>query len=188
MLQSTLSLCVIFPALIISHVSTLQENYYWREYTGYVPPDAIAGGKDINGDDIYIGQAYIRGEGLMVVQIYPGTREIQAAIKGVKKVDKYTKILCGPLQNFSWLTVTSSNLHLVLLNKHAVIGGHEDGQGQINIGRISYEGETKIGKVNSFVVGDASFRFADNNDREPVVKSYEILLYYNNDNNTLIQN
>jgi hypothetical protein len=47
------------------------------------------------------------------------------------------------------------NLQLDLIDKHAVIGGHEDGSGYMSIGRINYQNEFKIGKINSFLVNRA---------------------------------
>jgi hypothetical protein len=76
----------------INNQLTTDLGYYWREYTGEVPEDAIVGGKDSNGKNIYIGQAYIRNEGLLVVQITPGVRQVFAPSHGVKKTDKYVKV------------------------------------------------------------------------------------------------
>ncbi|KYB25002.1 hypothetical protein TcasGA2_TC031416 [Tribolium castaneum] len=157
----------------------LQENYYWRQYTGDVPKDAVVGGQDINHKNIYIGQAYVQNEGLIVAQIFPKIREVYAPINGIKKIQNHIKILCGPYENFYWASANSSKLHLQLIGQHAVIGGHEDGHGVINIGRISYEGETKIGKINSFRTETAAF-FFNKNQKEAFVNSYEILLYREN--------
>ncbi|XP_044263432.1 uncharacterized protein LOC123010533 [Tribolium madens] len=174
-------LSLIYLLLSNSHqYLCLQEDYYWRQYTGEVPKDAVVGGQDINHKDVYIGQAYVKNEGLFVVQIFADRKEIYAPIKGMKKIEgNIIKILCGPQENFYWISVNSSNLHLQLLHQHAVIGGHEDRSGVLNIGRISYEGETKIGKINSFNVGNALF-FFNRNQKEEHVNSYEILLYKEN--------
>jgi hypothetical protein len=76
----------------INNQLTTDLGYGWREYTGEVPEDAIVGGKDSNGTGIYIGQAYVRNMGLVVVQITPGVREVFAPIHGVEKIDKYIKV------------------------------------------------------------------------------------------------
>jgi hypothetical protein len=76
----------------INNQLTTDLGYYWREYTGGIPVDAIVGGKDYNGKHIFIGQAYIRNKGLVVVQITPGVRQVFAPIYGVKKIDKYVKV------------------------------------------------------------------------------------------------
>ncbi|XP_044262490.1 uncharacterized protein LOC123009958 [Tribolium madens] len=180
MLRFTI-LSLIYLLLSNSHqYLCLQKDYYWRQYTGEVPKDAVVGGQDINHKDIYIGQAYVKNEGLIVAQIFPDRKEVYAPIKGIKKIEgNIIKILCGPQENFYWIPVNSGNLHLQLIDQHAVIGGHEDGHGLINIGRISYEGETKIGKINSFNAGNALF-FFNKYQNEEHINSYEILLYKEN--------
>jgi hypothetical protein len=50
------------------------------------------GGRDINGKNIYIGQVYIRNQGLVVVQITPGVQQVFAPMKGIQKLDKYIKV------------------------------------------------------------------------------------------------
>jgi hypothetical protein len=50
------------------------------------------GGRDINGKNIYIGQVYIRNQGLVVVQITPGVRQVFAPMKAIQKLDKYIKV------------------------------------------------------------------------------------------------
>jgi hypothetical protein len=67
-------------------------EYFWREYTGSVPEDTIVGGQDINGKDIYIGQAYVRNEGLIPVRISAGVRQVHAPIRGSKMSTPYTKV------------------------------------------------------------------------------------------------
>ena len=67
-------------------------NYYWREYGGKIPADAIPGGRDINGDNVYIGQAYMQNRGLFIGQIKPGSTEVFITNHGVTKVDKYIKV------------------------------------------------------------------------------------------------
>jgi hypothetical protein len=76
----------------VQDAACYQRDYFWREYTGSVPEDAIVGGQDINGKDIYIGQAYVRNEGLIPVRISAGVRQVHAPIRGVKNVDTYTKV------------------------------------------------------------------------------------------------
>jgi hypothetical protein len=68
MYHFVLSLVVIF--FFNSQVSCIQQNYYWRECTGSVLKDAIPAGKDINGQSIYFGQAYVKNQGLILASIY----------------------------------------------------------------------------------------------------------------------
>lgn len=68
------------------------KGYYWKEYTGVIPPDAIPGGKDLDGQDTFIGQAYFHKHGLYVVQIFPGKMDVKSAWWGVKKTNNDIKV------------------------------------------------------------------------------------------------
>nr|XP_015837640.1 PREDICTED: uncharacterized protein LOC107398348 isoform X2 [Tribolium castaneum] len=70
----------------------LQENYYWRQYTGDVPEDAVVGGEDINSKNIYIGQAYVKNGGLIVCQIFPGIKQVYVPFGGIKTVEANIKV------------------------------------------------------------------------------------------------
>jgi hypothetical protein len=78
--------------------------------------------------------------------------------------------------NFVWVPTNASSLQYELLNRQVVIGGHEDG-GNVVVGRISYEGGTQIGKANTFPVGDSHFRWADANNNEATVPTYQVLVF-----------
>jgi hypothetical protein len=86
MYHFVLSLVVIF--FFNSQVSCIQKDYYWREYTGSISKNAIPAGMDINGQTIYVGQAYVKNEGLIVAPIYQGEKEVTAAIKGARKIER----------------------------------------------------------------------------------------------------
>ena len=74
------------------------------------------------------------------------------------------------------MPATSKTLHLSLIDKHAVVGGHEDGKGYLGIGRISHGGEVKVGKIITFSAESAYFYF-DDNGLERLITSYQILMY-----------
>jgi hypothetical protein len=78
--------------LLIPLASCTDANYYWREYTENIPPDALVGGADINGENVYMGQAYVKNSGLIPVQIKAGVKEVYAPMKGAQKVDRYIKV------------------------------------------------------------------------------------------------
>ncbi|KAJ3647970.1 hypothetical protein Zmor_019811 [Zophobas morio] len=152
------------------------EDYYWREYFGAVPADAFVAGKTLDGKNVYIGQAYLKDAGIIVAQISPGEKEVSVPYNGIHKVNKYIKILCGPQVKFYWMKANATDLHVQVTDKHAVLGGHEDKNGYMNIGRISLSGDVKIGKVNSFWVENAYFYYNENG-KEKKLRSYEILMY-----------
>jgi hypothetical protein len=96
-----------------------------------------------------------------------------------KFLEIFRQILCGPAYNFQWIVTDAKNLHVDLSGKHGVLGGHEDGWGYIHIGRISYQGETKIGRVTAYKIGDAKLSFHDSGV-EKWIDSYEVLHFVDN--------
>ncbi|KAJ3636598.1 hypothetical protein MTP99_000129 [Tenebrio molitor] len=165
--------------LLLVPLTFCQDNtadYYWREYTGVIPRDAVKGGANINGEQVYIAQAYVKNHGLIPGQINAGVKEVWVPIDGVQKIDQHIKILCS-VNNFVWVATNSTNLHVEMVDRQMVIGGHEDDHGIIAVGRISYEGGTQIGKIDAFTVGDSHFRWVDSNKNEGDVTSFDVLVY-----------
>ncbi|KYB25466.1 hypothetical protein TcasGA2_TC034236 [Tribolium castaneum] len=155
----------------------LQYDYFWRDYIdGEVPRDAIVAGRNNNSENIYIGQAYVHKLGLATCEIFSGVKEVYVPMYGIQKVEDYIKILCGTQQNLYWMSTTSTSLPTLLLDHVAVIGGNEDGQngkGTLYVGRIHFNGELKIGKIDTF---NGTFIHFNNNMKEEHSNSYEILL------------
>jgi hypothetical protein len=75
-----------------ANLNSPNSDYYWCEYVGETPDDAIIAGKDINNRNVHIGQAYVHDAGLIVTQIFPGVKEVYVTYKGVRKIDKYVKV------------------------------------------------------------------------------------------------
>jgi hypothetical protein len=87
------------------------------------------------------------------------------------------QILCGSQEKVYWMSTSAFYLHSTLIHKHAIIGGHEDFCGYTRIGRISHNGEVKIGKINSFSLEAPYFYFNNNGVEGKVKTSYQILMY-----------
>jgi hypothetical protein len=96
-----------------------------------------------------------------------------------KFLEIFGQILCGHGYNFQWIVSDAKNLHVDLSGKHGVLGGHEDGLGYNHIGRISYQGETKIGRVTAYKIGDAKLSFHDRG-AEKCIDYYEVLHFVDN--------
>ncbi|CAH1371055.1 unnamed protein product [Tenebrio molitor] len=157
-------------------LSILNLDYYWRDYYGKIPDDAVEGGKDIRGNPTYIGQAFVLHHGILIGQIYPGQISLTTSKEGIHVTNVYNKILCSPKQdNFVWVPGNAATLHLTTINKHLVPGGMEWGK-VLNIGRVKYQGELIIGKVCSGTIGKAKLYFPYKG-AEITVSSYEILTY-----------
>lgn len=70
-------------------------EYYWKEFNGTIPADAIEGGRDSSGATTYIGQAFISSDGrcaLVTVNLHSGRRNVHAPLYGIKNTDKNVKV------------------------------------------------------------------------------------------------
>ncbi|KAJ8961143.1 hypothetical protein NQ318_008823 [Aromia moschata] len=156
-------------------------DYYWREYTGAIPVDAVSGGYDVNGRTTYIGQAYIKQWGIFPVTIYPGKKSVLAPIRGICEIDNHIKVMCSSTtQNFKWIPANAADLHVKCINLHLVRGGVEN-ESVLNIGRVVYQNEIVVGKVCGFRVGKALMYFPDANKKKELhTESYEVLICKSN--------
>ncbi|XP_044253028.1 uncharacterized protein LOC123004000 [Tribolium madens] len=159
--------------------TTADDGYYWKEYTGDIPPDALPGGKDSNDEDLFIGQAYFHNDGLYVVQICPGTMTVSAGWWGVKKATNDIKILCTQKpENFEWVPSTYTTFDEVLTKKNPVPGGYDfiNNDGIMHIGRIRYQEFVKIGGIWS-AKKDKSWLYFDYYNTLKKIGLYEGLVY-----------
>lgn len=67
-------------------------DYYWRDYNGKVPSDAVPAGEDVNGEPTFVGQIYLQGHGLFVAQIIPPNLQVEFAAYGHRKQDYAIKV------------------------------------------------------------------------------------------------
>jgi hypothetical protein len=58
-------------------------DYYWRDYTGEIPDDAVPGGYDRNLESTYIGQLFVINHGLLTTRIYKGQKSVMASRCGI---------------------------------------------------------------------------------------------------------
>lgn len=57
-------------------------EYYWREYNGIIPNDAIPGGFDSAGNPTYIGQIPYRGPRLLPATIHKDCSTAYSTVYG----------------------------------------------------------------------------------------------------------
>lgn len=82
---------VCMTSLFVTKLIIFVSDYYWRQYLGEIPPDAIVGGHDSSGKLTYIGQAYIISNRLdsqcaiIPVEIHQGIPSVNVPIFGVKE-------------------------------------------------------------------------------------------------------
>ncbi|KAJ8928578.1 hypothetical protein NQ314_018864 [Rhamnusium bicolor] len=58
-------------------------NYYWREYAGEIPFDAVTGGTDVDNKTTYISQVNLNEYGIIPVTIYPGEKICNSKYDGI---------------------------------------------------------------------------------------------------------
>ncbi|KAJ3645971.1 hypothetical protein Zmor_023586 [Zophobas morio] len=121
--------------------------YYWRDFYGKIPPDAIEGGRTAAGTPFYVAQVYIRNFELLPAMVFPNKPEaITSAYNKELKPTTHIKVLCSKNKdNFKWVPTRSEDLSL-LTNTHLVVGGNEVGQ-VLYIGRVFDETSTVLGKI-----------------------------------------
>ncbi|KAF2897471.1 hypothetical protein ILUMI_08701 [Ignelater luminosus] len=182
----TLQLCVIYVTTI--HGTKCQvcpqcfiksnevPDYYWREYVGIIPEDAVEGGTDEFDNPTYVGQAYFEQFGLLPAIIFPACRKAHTtAHTSEVTTDKNIKILCSKhKENLEWIQTKSDETHL-LTDRRLVVGGYEVGQ-TLNIGRLLYDGRVIVGKVFSYPLPNKGL-WIPYNERPMNFQSYEILTY-----------
>ncbi|RZC39954.1 DUF3421 domain containing protein, partial [Asbolus verrucosus] len=155
--------------------------HYWRDYNGVIPEDALPGGQNRDGDNIYIGQVYVHGLGLCIAPILPtkGTREFYCRGDTFQLTDA-VKILCTKHSaNFVWLPTSDLTFAEDTLNKNLVLGGR-DGLATIHfdyyIGRIVFDGVVQIGIVDTFGEDMVYLYVVHNGVQYTDIKSFEVLV------------
>lgn len=151
-------------------------DYYWRDFTGEIPDDAVHGGYDRNNKTIYVVQVYIPSQGILPTGLYTGEKSVTTARQGVFTTEKFIKVLCvDKPEKLSWIKTTASNLSTDSIGKHLVEGGTEDGL-ILNVGRVAFQGEVVVGKVCNYNLGNALLYFTHD---KKVYNSpnYEVLVY-----------
>ncbi|RZB38911.1 DUF3421 domain containing protein [Asbolus verrucosus] len=173
--KNILFFCAI--ALLTFTMQSQSCDYYWRDYNGMIPDDAFPGGKDKDGNDIYIGQIYVHCYGLCIGPIFPGRREVEFYCWGTNRVTNVIKILCTQRpDDLKWLTTNYSTFHLHTINKNLVIGGYDGKAEQVHnyyIGRIGYDGMVQIGTADSLTAQTVYFYFLHNNKEFYRIQTYE---------------
>ncbi|KAB0801123.1 hypothetical protein PPYR_05477 [Photinus pyralis] len=120
-------------------------GYYWRDFDGSIPPDAYAGGIDINSRPIYIAQVYDRF--LIPAKLYYNDNTAYYEYGGKEYgVKQNIKILCTEHPElFEWISTSNEAINSIT-GKYLVKGGYEPGC-TTYIGRIRKDGEVLVGKA-----------------------------------------
>jgi len=151
------------------------EDYYWRDYSGIIPSDALPGGLDRSGRPMYIGQILHRNM-LLTAKLYLNDNKgyygaTQKEFTGANNI----KVLCTQHPDrFEWIETTADDIPK-LADRHLIIGGHEPGY-TMYIGRAYYKLETAVGKVSTGNPENHGL-YVTHEGTESKLKSFEILAY-----------
>ena len=151
-------------------------GYYWREYTGVIPDDAVEGGQAANGLPIYIGQV-LYADKLIPAKIYSNDAKAYFAWNVEQSATLNVKILCSKYpERFNWVATRKNEIHL-LTDQHVVSGGYEPGY-IMYIGRAQYSGQTLVGKVRAPEKSTTNLGlFITNEGKQINLETFEILIY-----------
>lgn len=162
------------------------EGYYWRDYTGIIPSDAVAGGANSHGVITYIGQTLNPSLDINhPADILPGMingnmKKILYEYAGAERsATEDVKILCSQHpEQLQWVAAKNGD-SLIILNtdKHLIVGGHDSGR-LLVIGRqITESGNVLIGKV---LITHNTFRKIYLTDGGKTLEEgfYDVLVYH----------
>ncbi|KAF2883234.1 hypothetical protein ILUMI_22939 [Ignelater luminosus] len=156
--------------------------YYWRDFNGLIPNDAIKGGKDENGEDTYVAQF------TTLAEYNVAKTKLHTVPAVIKKRSRYafapyagrvihsnsttnTKILCTSIERYyMWLSPGST----FSPNCRFVIGGNEDGFPMF-VGRAKHNKEVVVGKIFSDNTNHRTGLISAYNGIEVFHDTYEVL-------------
>lgn len=150
------SVCVTMKTVLILFVTcviythAIFKGYYWRDYEGSIPCDAIQGGSDTYGHYTYIGLIAASDPGsldlpdMVSATIYKGDTYAYAAYHGrVFKSDRGVKILCSSEpKNIKWLNSLGDGCTLIR-------GSYTANYTNYYIGRASLNGKNVTGRFST---------------------------------------
>ncbi|KAF5280048.1 hypothetical protein FQR65_LT03303 [Abscondita terminalis] len=165
----------IISFIVVENVANTND-YYWRDYIGHIPNDAIEGGRDKLGKAVYVGQAFFKNIGLLPTTIYSNSPNIQITAGGkVFSSNQNIKILCSKNPNYYvWIPTTIDSMHL--LTNCLILPGGTETDTILHIGRAYHEMETQIGKIYPSFSEYRGLALT-HNGKEANYKSFEVLTY-----------
>ncbi|KAF5293551.1 hypothetical protein FQA39_LY03036 [Lamprigera yunnana] len=165
-------------------VQALLTEYYWRDFTGLLPTDAVPGGLDASGDITYIAQFSLPAEynqdvsGIhtLVGTLRKGKDRAEAPYLGRTIYSNETsnlKVLCAAyLGRYKWYPLKS----LYAPNCRLLIGGNEDGI-PLYVGKAVQGREKLIGKLFSDTSVHSAKLISPYQGGEVTHETFEILTY-----------
>ncbi|XP_054002871.1 natterin-3-like [Hylaeus anthracinus] len=116
-------------------------GYRWVHRTAErsLPENAVVGGRDIDGDTIYVGRAFHEGD-MIPAKVIPSKHVAYICHNGVEHSKHEFDILC--LGEFEWEFCSNGNVP-----SNAVVAGQTTDGEPLYVGRVLHNGSQTIGKV-----------------------------------------
>ena len=148
MIFSNLKVCLLLSTcgIVLSQVRDHSDDFYWRDYNGEVPKDALPAGLDREHKNTYIGQVVSMGT-LIPGQVFAGIEKIYYSSDYSARVGTNNiKIFCTKHpENFEWIK-TNKNDAKLLARSRVIPGGYQYGD-HIYIGRGIGGNLLSVGRV-----------------------------------------
>ncbi|KAJ8962373.1 hypothetical protein NQ318_018357 [Aromia moschata] len=140
---------VVFPPPIFPN------SYYWRDWNGEIPSDALKAGRDSRGES-YIAQVYTAGYGEFIGQIFEDQDEVYVNVANtatavVTKSHIGLKILCSEQNDMEWIVsnITRTPEILDIQANHLIRGGVDTKNLPVYIGRYVDGQNVFVGSVHN---------------------------------------
>nr|XP_022906825.1 uncharacterized protein LOC111418516 [Onthophagus taurus] len=153
-MQHNFNLFIFLIAFLFGVKFGSANDYYWRDYNGSIPNDAIA-----VDDDLYIGQIYSHSS-VIPGSLFPERNKFIYEYIGQREAKSDIKILCAPNPDeMKWVKLNmaeifAENPHFYVSqfettpNCVLIPGGYEHEKYRWYIGKIYHENMWKISKVD----------------------------------------
>jgi hypothetical protein len=121
---------------------TQNDGWSWQQSSGgHVPDNAVRGGKDINGETLYVGRV-VHGSDTLPGKIVPSHGVCYVAYEGKEHAYNSYQVLCSN-REMKWKKAKSGDI-----KKRAVVGGRTATDEPLYIGRAWNDGSLVIGKIH----------------------------------------
>ncbi|XP_070494018.1 natterin-3-like [Chironomus tepperi] len=118
-------------------------SFTWRQSTpsDRIPRQAVQGGIDVGGHEMYVGRA-MHCNVMLPAKIIPATRSASVSYNGSEIPVHNYEVLTGKSRSFRWLPASDGNV------APGAISVGEYGHEHLFIGRAPYQSSMTIGKIH----------------------------------------
>ncbi|KAG5875133.1 hypothetical protein JTB14_015459 [Gonioctena quinquepunctata] len=118
--------------------------YQWVETRvgSRLPNNAVRGGMDADGSQIYVGKGYHNGDWIPA-KVIPIRSVAYLAYNGKEHPKEIVQVLCGPAHRFQWVSASNGRVPPCSIEGGKTASGEE-----LYIGRANHMGSQTVGKVH----------------------------------------